>query len=737
MTAPIATCSTLALVIAAAVIIATATSPPDPPHQASAAAVRLQWQAAALRHCPLCAPISTSEDEALFETNPDTKLLDRCRTRSTPHSSELKSFVRVPSQIREAEKTGVDPNHVLELCDWNPVQFHRDASCTWDKMRVPSPNPHAGRPATRGIVMAVADVRGYAESAFASLAFLRERLRCTLPVELFFVGRQEMSAQVAEALSSLPGVTVMDLLPRVFGPAAAQEFINLRGYQVKPMALHACSFDHALLTDANVWFVRDPSWIFDTPGFRQAGIFLMQDYCASGDAARFSQFPRVFGVRSEEYARFVHGSEIDSCVVGLDKGSEYGWHALHAVVGMALDHERVYCHTLGDKETFGISAFLAVPRRLHHMVVHDMFAALHTIRGQEVFPGQVHRTRSDEMLLYNVARLTYRHTHCTDADGEPLAETPDILATCGVRPAPKIRRRCSSVRCGIERQMHRHEVEDLLRLIDHMRDMRRWLHNRSRPSTRLWLPALRHGARRSAGMGVFAERQVALPMRTVCVLLCTHVGDDEARRQQACICIRHWLAAGALVWSADTSGRDLSTAAHLPAPLTEERRAALFTSSSTSADAGAAAGLSHVLAAIQGGAVPPWWGSVRAVVKTTCRHVFDLPPLFPGSGLVVQAYPMFGPASRRWLPPPGGTPAVPADAFAVTGRARAVTALRRLRHAVSDDALPMEQALARVAVEMGASDSPVLWSPTVCHWPRLALRRPVAATRWWDYVKQQ
>lgn len=129
----------------------------------------------------------------------------------------------------------------------------------------------------RGIVMC-AGGRSYLAEAYASLRTVR-RAGCDLPVEIFYVGREEMPSADLAALfdAGVGNVTFRDATsPEIdMGPVKPTK---LRGWEIKSYALLLTSFDEILLLDADCGVLVDPTFLFSDPAFERYGNVFWPDY---------------------------------------------------------------------------------------------------------------------------------------------------------------------------------------------------------------------------------------------------------------------------------------------------------------------------------------------------------------------------------------------------------------------------------------------------------------------------
>eukprot|EP00040_Diaphanoeca_grandis_P033971 m.209000 g.209000 ORF g.209000 m.209000 type:complete len:482 (-) comp33026_c0_seq9:249-1694(-) len=151
-----------------------------------------------------------------------------------------------------------------ELEQWKGwLQAHRDKKSAYPKNRFKG----------RGIVMS-AGGRMYFTSVYVTIRTLREVNKCTLPIEVFYHGNDELPHSAIEHMTTTYNVKFIDIttLPAAKG-------INLRGYQMKAFSLYLSSFEEALWLDSDNIPLKDPSFLFDTQLYLDKGALFWPDFC--------------------------------------------------------------------------------------------------------------------------------------------------------------------------------------------------------------------------------------------------------------------------------------------------------------------------------------------------------------------------------------------------------------------------------------------------------------------------
>ncbi|TKA72531.1 hypothetical protein B0A55_06431 [Friedmanniomyces simplex] len=98
------------------------------------------------------------------------------------------------------------------------------------------------------------------------------KLGSTLPIEIMYLGEEDLGEELREMLEDLPGVVSRDM-SRMIDDAGWQ----IRGWASKPWAILMSSFREALFLDADVLFFVNPDILFDDPQYEQTGALFFKD----------------------------------------------------------------------------------------------------------------------------------------------------------------------------------------------------------------------------------------------------------------------------------------------------------------------------------------------------------------------------------------------------------------------------------------------------------------------------
>ncbi|KAJ3086848.1 hypothetical protein HK100_008556 [Physocladia obscura] len=101
---------------------------------------------------------------------------------------------------------------------------------------------------------------------------LRTVLNVTLPVEIYYTGKYDLSSARVEALRVLPNVEVIDIQTQF-----PSETVQLTGWAIKAWALLASRFETVLFMDADIAFFTDPTAALSSPLFLKNRLLFFHD----------------------------------------------------------------------------------------------------------------------------------------------------------------------------------------------------------------------------------------------------------------------------------------------------------------------------------------------------------------------------------------------------------------------------------------------------------------------------
>jgi hypothetical protein len=255
----------------------------------------------------------------------------------------------------------------------------------------------------RGIVICAGGAR-YFTNAWICITSLR-RLGCQLPVQVWYLGRGEMDPEMEHLLHSLKVQCVDATRVREKHPVR-----RIGCWEGKAFALLHCSFREVLLLDADNLPLRDPTFLFDTPEFAEAGALFWPD---RGRSPRSDPIWRSCDLEVPREPEFESGQIV------VDK--HRCWPALRLALWFNEHSDFYYRHIHGDKDTFSL-AF----RRLktpYRQVPHPPEPFLggvyqHDFRGLRLFQ---HRMFSKWTLMPRPASAAV-----SEADHKCLADLQEL-----------------------------------------------------------------------------------------------------------------------------------------------------------------------------------------------------------------------------------------------------------------------------------------------------------------------
>lgn len=121
----------------------------------------------------------------------------------------------------------------------------------------------------RGIVLSGGDGQlGYLLTSVKSI----RKLGCTLPIEVMYLGDDDLGDDSRGELESLPDVVTRDMKQMV-----NDQGWDLKGWAGKPFAMLLSSFREVLFIDADAMFFRNPEVLFEDPSYAETGALFFRD----------------------------------------------------------------------------------------------------------------------------------------------------------------------------------------------------------------------------------------------------------------------------------------------------------------------------------------------------------------------------------------------------------------------------------------------------------------------------
>lgn len=130
----------------------------------------------------------------------------------------------------------------------------------------------------RGLVFTMGDHQvNYVLTSIRSF----RKLGCALPIEIMYLGDDDLGEEERGLLEALPGVVTRDISRMI-----EDEGWKLWGWAAKPWAILMSSFQEVLFVDADVLFFVDPEILFDHPQYQQTGALFFKDRNLSRERKR-------------------------------------------------------------------------------------------------------------------------------------------------------------------------------------------------------------------------------------------------------------------------------------------------------------------------------------------------------------------------------------------------------------------------------------------------------------------
>ncbi|KAM5341487.1 hypothetical protein ACJ41O_014518 [Fusarium nematophilum] len=222
---------------------------------------------------------------------------------------------------------------------------------------------------SRGIVIPVGGREQSIRFAGHLLASIGRVLRSELPIQIAYVGDDDLPEASRNILSNLEGVKNLEFLDvsTVFDDSTLK--LREGGWAIKPFAVLASRFEQVMLLDADAVFLQKPEVLFDQQAYIDKGAYLFHDRLLWQHAfrARHDWWEDQIKVPSAEMNNSLvwtedYAEECDSGVVVVDKSRvDVLVGLLHVAWQNTYDvrEEVTYKLTHGDKESWWLGFELA------------------------------------------------------------------------------------------------------------------------------------------------------------------------------------------------------------------------------------------------------------------------------------------------------------------------------------------------------------------------------------------
>jgi hypothetical protein len=239
----------------------------------------------------------------------------------------------------------------------------------------------------RGIVICAGRPK-YFIPAWACIHMLR-KLGCNLPIEIWYMGPQEMDQTMMDLVAPL-GVTCVDALEvRKTNPVR-----HLGGWELNPYSIIHSKFKEIIFLDADNVPIVNPEFFFDTPQFKLTKSIFWPDFQKLAPDRTIWKICRV-DYRME--------AEFESGQIIIDK--ESCWRELQMTMHLNEHSDFYYQHIHGDKDTFHMAwHMMKTPYSMPDKPIHALRATMcqHDFEGRRIFQ---HRNM-DKFKFEGNARIT-------------------------------------------------------------------------------------------------------------------------------------------------------------------------------------------------------------------------------------------------------------------------------------------------------------------------------------------
>ncbi|KAK9817707.1 hypothetical protein WJX72_000972 [[Myrmecia] bisecta] len=197
------------------------------------------------------------------------------------------------AQGKAARADGQEHPSILDLQQWPHQDSLLEARSVFQDMLSKHVTPQTDlRP--RGIVMPVGGTQLNA-NAFVSIQVMREVHGCLLPIDLVYYGADEMDVKTRKYFESrFPDVRVVDLATLPY--PKHHNRVEVKDAIVRAYAFYHAGFDQVLMLHPDSTPLRDPTYLFDSREFQEAGNLFWPDFWQAMAGQPYVMPPAVFGL---------------------------------------------------------------------------------------------------------------------------------------------------------------------------------------------------------------------------------------------------------------------------------------------------------------------------------------------------------------------------------------------------------------------------------------------------------
>jgi len=211
----------------------------------------------------------------------------------------------------------------------------------------------------RGIVLCTGN--NYFNLARSTIDTLRHVLNSKLPIEVFYNGENDLSAENREFLKEFENIYVSDITTYF-----DNSIIDISSWAIKPFSILASRFEEVILIDADALYLRDPIELFKEKGYQETGTLFFRDrtlFPGTNSASKWLKSWMVDPLPETKELRFWNEQtehEMESSTVVIHKTKTLlGLLNVCKLNEKAIRQDVVYRKVYGDKETYWIGFDMA------------------------------------------------------------------------------------------------------------------------------------------------------------------------------------------------------------------------------------------------------------------------------------------------------------------------------------------------------------------------------------------
>ena len=257
----------------------------------------------------------------------------------------------------------------------------------------------------RGIVIATGQ-KDY-KMAVHAIRVIR-LLNCSLPVEVFYLGKDDLNPNSIAFLNSMPDVTAINI-ENVFD----NTLLKLHGWDIKPFAILGSSFQEVVLMDADVVMVQSPEVMFNFTEYIEHGALFFADRLLRVTKRDYKSWfdkiiprPHSETLRNSTLYNSTSDHEQESGVVVIDKRRRLLGLLATCLLNNGPERKEIHAWTYGDKETFWLGFEISkepysIYDKIHGPGIVGCLVRLAN-RSKSVLWGHLaHFTKQGELLWFN------------------------------------------------------------------------------------------------------------------------------------------------------------------------------------------------------------------------------------------------------------------------------------------------------------------------------------------------